>query len=480
MTEQFSGKVEVLNDASKKATITLDGDDGDILLGGNGVDGDVRVRNSARIEKIHLDGKSGWFSFGPGGDGGRIFAEYGPQSAPLLKLSDLDEPPRIQFQQEGTGDETKPQYSAWIGMDNGKSNNLAIMGGNVGIGTLNPKFGRVMIEHSSIPLSFRETGRPIDQGGLWRMPLDNGNLRFDVNTGAPGSEFGNNYLPVLSMTKDGHVGIGTTNPQYKLDVPGGWFSFGPGGDGGRIFAEYGPQNAPLLKLSDFDDPPRIQFQQEGTGDETKPQYSAWIGMAKGNSNKLAIMGGNVGIGTMEPAATLDVKGEIQVGGDGRDGDVFVSNRQGRRTIHLDGDSGDIILQNADCAEEFGVAESEEIEPGTVMVLDQEDTLHQSTEAYDKKVVGVVSGAGDYKAGIVLDKKPAETNRIPVALMGKVYCKVDAQYSPIEVGDLLTSSSTPGYAMKASDPLKTFGAVIGKALRSLREGKGMIPILAALQ
>jgi hypothetical protein len=241
------------------------------------------------------------------------------------------------------------------------------------------------------------------------MPLDNGILRFDVNTGAPGSEFvTNNYLPVLSMTKDGHVGIGTTTPASTLDVKG------------------------TLKTNHL----RV----------TASFYS----------------------------------NDIRVGGDGRDGDVFVSNSHGRNTIHLDGDSGDIILQNADCAEEFGVAESEEIEPGTVMVLDQEDTLHQSTEAYDKKVVGVVSGAGGYKAGIVLDKKPEETNRIPVALMGKVYCKVDAQYSPIEVGDLLTTSSTPGYAMKASDPLKTFGAVMGKALRRLESGRGVIPILATLQ
>jgi hypothetical protein len=39
---------------------------------------------------------------------------------------------------------------------------------------------------------------------------------------------------------------------------------------------------------------------------------------------------------------------------------------------------------------------------------------------------------------------------------------------------------PGFAMKANDPSKAFGAVIGKALRPLREGQGMIPILVALQ
>jgi hypothetical protein len=68
----------------------------------------------------------------------------------------------------------------------------------------------------------------------------------------------------------------------------------------------------------------------------------------------------------------------------------------------------------------------------------------------------------------------------VAVVGKVYCKVDAQYAPIEVGDLLTTSPTPGHAMKADDPLRAFGAVIGKALRGLQSGQGLVPILVALQ
>ena len=53
-------------------------------------------------------------------------------------------------------------------------------------------------------------------------------------------------------------------------------------------------------------------------------------------------------------------------------------------------------------------------------------------------------------------------------------------APIEVGDLLTTSATPGHAMKATDPLKAFGAVIGKALRPLDSGQGLIPVLIALQ
>ena len=145
-------------------------------------------------------------------------------------------------------------------------------------------------------------------------------------------------------------------------------------------------------------------------------------------------------------------------------------------------TGDLFLQNADCAEEFdiAVAEMEVIEPGTVMVIEHESTLRPSQHAYDKRVAGVISGAGQCKPGIVLDKQASQENRLPIALMGKVYCKVDAQYAPIEVGDLLTTSPTSGHAMKAENPLQAFGAVIGKALRPLAAGQGLIPILIALQ
>ena len=71
-------------------------------------------------------------------------------------------------------------------------------------------------------------------------------------------------------------------------------------------------------------------------------------------------------------------------------------------------------------------------------------------------------------------------RKPIALVGKVYCKADATYGAISVGDLLTTSATPGHAMKADDPLRAFGAVLGKALGTLPGGTGLIPILVALQ
>ncbi|MFI5253243.1 MAG: hypothetical protein ACHQQQ_12530 [Bacteroidota bacterium] len=157
---------------------------------------------------------------------------------------------------------------------------------------------------------------------------------------------------------------------------------------------------------------------------------------------------------------------------------FIGDVEITGNLNMTSPTGDVLL--GDIAEEFGSQDGEIIEPGTVVVLNKQGQLRPGDESYDKKVAGVVCGAGNYRPAIVLDNQRSQTNRLPVALTGKVCCKVDAKYSPIEVGDLLTTSPTPGHAMKACDPFKAFGAVIGKALHPLRDGQGLIPILIALQ
>lgn len=156
---------------------------------------------------------------------------------------------------------------------------------------------------------------------------------------------------------------------------------------------------------------------------------------------------------------------------------FVGNVHVTKNLSVD---VDIFLTGGDCAEDFDIANAGLSEPGTVMVLGDEGALYPSQSAYDKRVVGVVSGAGDYRPGLVLDKQFTGSNRKPIALLGKVFCKVDATAAPVSVGDLLTTSDVPGHAMKAVDPATAFGAVIGKALRPLQEGQGLIPILVTLQ
>lgn len=159
-------------------------------------------------------------------------------------------------------------------------------------------------------------------------------------------------------------------------------------------------------------------------------------------------------------------GNVQV-----NGDVTVT---GTVTAHTD------VVLGADCAEEFDSAGNDSAEPGTVMVLDQQGNLCPSNQAYDKRVAGVISGGGEFKPGLILDRRESSKGRVLIALIGKVFCKVDARYASIEVGDLLTTSPTAGHAMKATDAGQAFGSVIGKALAAYSDGLGMVPILVCLQ
>jgi hypothetical protein len=193
---------------------------------------------------------------------------------------------------------------------------------------------------------------------------------------------------------------------------------------------------------------------------TNPAYDPG-NHTRGWKRTLNFVNGNVGIGGSKdavataPAERLVVAGNIMA-------------------------TGDIRLAGADCAEEFRVVEGGAIEPGSVLVIGDEETLWQCEAAYDTKVAGVVSGAGLLRPGILLGRQTEESGRMPIALSGTVYCKVDAAFGAVGVGDLLTTSSTRGHAMKALDAGRAVGAVIGKALRPLRDGRGLIPILVALQ
>lgn len=167
--------------------------------------------------------------------------------------------------------------------------------------------------------------------------------------------------------------------------------------------------------------------------------------------------GRVGLGIVDPQARLHVNGSIIV-------------------------TDDVILQNADCAEDFPVSEEAVVEPGTVTVLDEEGLLKPSDRPYDTRVAGVVSGAGDLRPGIVLGRTPStsEARRATIALAGRVYCRVDAEFGAIRPGNLLTTSERPGHAMRVTDRREAVGAVVGKALQRLEAGAGVIPILVTLQ
>jgi hypothetical protein len=96
------------------------------------------------------------------------------------------------------------------------------------------------------------------------------------------------------------------------------------------------------------------------------------------------------------------------------------------------------------------------------------------------VAGVVSGANGIHPGIQMHQEGMLEGGKNVALSGRVYVQADATNGPIKPGDLLTTSSTPGCAMRVTDHLRAQGAILGKAMTGLSEGKGMVLVLVTLQ
>jgi hypothetical protein len=234
-------------------------------------------------------------------------------------------------------------------------------------------------------------------------------------------------------TNTGNVGIGTTSPASLLHVQyasgqAGISSRGPSGDTWLPFID---GNAYIAGAN-------IIFR-----DNT-------------NAERMRITGaGDVGIGTTAPAAKLDVNGTARV-----------------KVLEITG---------ADLAEKFPTTET--LEPGTVVEIDPDNPGHlrKAQGAYNKRVAGVVAGANGLSKGIILGNLEGSENHTPIAISGRVWVYADATHEAIEPGDLLTTSDMPGHAMKASDPTRAHGAVIGKAMTRLEKGKtGMVLVLVNLQ
>jgi hypothetical protein len=225
----------------------------------------------------------------------------------------------------------------------------------------------------------------------------------------------------------------------------------------------------------------------------------------GGSQLTFTTGGNLGISTTVPSQALDVNGEFAVvegyggeqaymGGDGLGNDV----QFGSLNIAIDNVafynaakstymhiycSSITILGGADLAEPFKITSGDkEIPPGTVVVIDDRNPGHlkMSDQAYDTRVAGVVSGANGVNPGVEMQQQGVLEGGKNVALTGRVYVQADAANGAIQPGDLLTTSSTPGEAMKVTDHTKAAGAILGKAMTGLSEGRGLVLVLVTLQ
>jgi hypothetical protein len=164
--------------------------------------------------------------------------------------------------------------------------------------------------------------------------------------------------------------------------------------------------------------------------------------------------------------------------------IFSSSASGPAAV-FDGMTRTNVLEivgGSDLAERFEVSGGATAEPGTVMVIDSDNPGHltPATTAYDRRVAGVVSGAGDVATGLVLHQEGVLEGDTIVAIAGRVYVRAEALSGPITPGDMLTTSGMPGTVMAATDHDRAQGAVIGKAMTGLASGTGLVLVLINLQ
>jgi hypothetical protein len=174
------------------------------------------------------------------------------------------------------------------------------------------------------------------------------------------------------------------------------------------------------------------------------------------------------------------RGNLMIGVVGQNPDVPVFRVDGTGKVFA---NGGFRPFGADFAESVAVkGDSEHYAPGDLLVIDAsgERRLSLSQAPYSTLVAGIYSTQPGVVASTHRVDEALPNNEIPLAVVGIVPCKVTAENGPVTAGDLLVTSSTPGYAMKGTDRSKMLGAVVGKALEPLQQGTGIILILVTLQ
>jgi hypothetical protein len=229
-----------------------------------------------------------------------------------------------------------------------------------------------------------------------------------------------------------------------------------GGGCGVSGIAHGPSSAGVVGVNDDTGPnagPGVQGKSRGTG--VWGESETWMGVYGKTSS---VTGGAGVLGEAAPGVGVGVMGK---------GGLNAGYFEGNVTV-----TGDLILPGADYAEELPAAGG--VLAGTCVVLDDAGGVALCADDYDPRVAGIVSGAGGLKPAVVLDRQGGA----PIALMGKAFVLVDAERAPVAVGDMLTTSSTPGHAMKVTDPGRAFGTVIGKALTALPSGRGLVKVFVS--
>jgi len=339
------------------------------------------------------------------------------------------------------------------------NNKATIMNANVGIGTTNPGaklevggdadvsalIGRANVGYGNYSDYAAFSHRDMTAAGNYALLQSNTGQTFVNAATAKSINFRINNSDKMVLSSDGNVGIGTTNPNKLLTV-----------NGDAIV--YGETNL-MNKLNFFNG--RIYY---STYDFILESYEAGINVDRFCVKRF----GNVGIGTTNPQTKLAVVG-------------LTSSNQTKR-IRMDG-SGNFYYYAA-AFTEYHVYEAKnvsELSIGDAVVLEN-GKVCKSSVPKQKNCVGIVAFIGKGRGCVgSIDNKPESDTTIQVASIGdnrefesdeslkgkKVLkgFKVCDEGGPIKAGDLLMTSSKPGYLMKQDDDIN-HAYTVGKALEDV--------------
>lgn len=420
----------------------------------------------------------------------------------------------------------RAELQAWNGQTNAAGSlSLNVNGGNVGIGTDNPLAkldvaGALYAEYMQIGFNIPTSSLFIDSQNVNNIQGDplilQGFSQGPVQTGGDLSVAGHLDLGGdLSIGGSilGDVGIGTTSPASELHVNGTTTT-----NAIQIGSAF-PASGVVIDQQNIDtiqgDPLRLQKQSLGPvqvgGDleiDDRILISGPANTSVTSVGKLFVNTGHIVVSNnyglvMANAAGTGIGAAVDSNPDETLGlwakgaqraTVGESNGKGTFTTDI------LILRGgADIAEPFDVNSHEgaegrqqgeggrsksSVQPGMVVSIDPANPgeLRVSSNAYDARVAGIISGAGGVNPGLTLQQDGTRADgEHPVALTGRVYVYVDADANgAIQPGDMLTTSITPGHAMKATDRDRSFGAIIGKAMTGLESGRGLVLVLVNLQ
>lgn len=441
-----------------------DGGIGVLVDGDSGGAGQIEVRDSAGRSRVKLQGQS---TYG----GGRVSVSNGTgrETVELLGAETSGQGGQIRLWQSAGGDPTI-ELDAEAGSNGGGRLDLRRGDGKVSV-TLKGQAGPA--EGSSLTLT--------DQAGATSAILDG-----DSN-GEGAALILKNRVGQNSVYLDGD----------SSDRSGSFWLYNKTGKLGAFIQGEDPSanaGGGLLGVCNADGAGRAFISADSSGNGA----ALFLRTSKGTNTVELIASETDGTGAQltlrraDGSATVEVDSDLSSDGSGG-GYIRLRNGAKQSTITLQADAngeGKITTQvlqitgGSDLSERFDIsAQDLAPEPGMVVCIDPDrpGELLPSRKPYDRTVAGIISGAGGVRPGMLMGQAgTAADGRHPVALTGRVYCKVDANLGAVKPGDLLTTAPTPGHAMKVADHNQAQGAILGKAMTPLDQGTGLVLVLVSLQ